>query len=223
MIYPYTSPFILTDQIYADYGGHLDNSTSKQRDASFFIAERQVSQYLETYLMPTTITGTYLFRYTDKFLTLDNTYVNQVVKTSFLDTQESVYWSQLGTANVYVSLRDAEYGLVDIHYVLGNCNGCAVSGYPYKVQEVYNAGFSSATSYQADILLALTTYADIILNEIIGYGNETSGDAGVQKFSNQGYNEERFALINSSFGNSPRSLFIRKLLKARTRPRSIRL
>jgi hypothetical protein len=221
MIYAYNSPIILTDELYSAFGGHTDNSTDRQRKAAYFIAERQMSDDLETYLLPTIVTGTYLYRSTDKFLTLDNTYVTKIIKTSFLDTEEKVYWSQLGTANLYISLRDGERGLVDIHYILGSCN-CSVS-YPYQVQEVYEAGLSSGTSFRDDILLGLTTYADIILNEIIGYGNESSGDIGVQKYDNQQYSEERVKLLRTSFGTSARAQFVLKLIEKHRRKRFVSL
>jgi hypothetical protein len=221
--YVYSSPIILTDELFSAYGGHTDNTSDGQRKAAYWIAERTLSEDLETYLLPTIVTGTYLYNPLDKFLVLDHTRVTRVIKTSFIDTEEAVYWSQLGTDNVYLSLRDGERGLVDIHWVLGNCNCSSHSRFPYKIQEVYEAGFSSGTSYRADILLALTTYADIILNEIIGYGNESPGDIGVQNFSNQQYTEERVKLTKTAFGSSARAQFIKTQIEKHRRKRHVGL
>ena len=82
----------------------------------------------------------------------------------------------------------------------------------YNVQIVYTAGLPSGTSFRSDVLLALTTYADIVINEITGYGNEAPGDIGVQDFSNQQYRESRVQLLRTQFGTSARAQFASKLL-----------
>ena len=209
MIYPYSTPIILTDDIYVAYGGHTGSSVVAQRAGAYWIAERTLSSDLETFLLPTIITGTYLYNPLDKFLILDHTYIQRVIRTRFLDTEETAYWSQAGTDNLYLSLRDDERGLVDIHWVLGSCS--AHTMIPYKIEEVYEAGLPTGTANNPDILLALTTYADIVLNEIIGYGNEAPGDIGVQQFSNQQYMETRVRLVQTAFGSSARAQFIKKL------------
>ena len=222
-IYAYSTPIILTDEIYSDYGGQLDNTTDSQRDAAYLISEMQLSSELETYLLPTIVTGTYLYNPLDKFLILEHSHVQRIIRTRFIDIEEYTYWSQAGTDNIYLSLRDGERGLVDIHSILGNysCNHSYM--YPYKIEEVYEAGLPTGTANKPDILLALTTYANIVLNEIIGYGNESSGDIGVQQFSNQNYSEARVKLLRTSFGTSARSQFVKKLIGKYIRKRWIQL
>lgn len=222
-LYPYSSAIIMTDAIFSDYGGHLGVSTVPQRNAVYWIAERTLSDDLETFLLPTIVTGTYLFKPTNPFLVLDHTYVSKVIMTRFYDTEEKVYWSQAGTANVYLSLRDDERGLVDIHWLLGNCNCTQHSRFPYKIQETYEAGLPTGTANHPDILLALTTYSDIILNEIIGYGNESAGDIGVQQFTNQQYAEQRVPLIKTTFGSSARAQFIKQQIAKYERKRFVYL
>jgi len=221
--YAYSTPIILTDEIYSDYGGQLDNTTDSQRDAAYLISEMQLSSELETYLLPTIVTGTYLYNPLDKFLILEHSHVQRIIRTRFIDIEEYAYWSQAGTDNIYLSLRDSERGLVDIHSILGNysCNHSYM--YPYKIEEVYEAGLPTGTANKPDILLALTTYANIVLNEIIGYGNESSGDIGVQQYSNQNYSEARVKLLRTSFGTSARAQFIKKLIGKYIRKRWIQL
>ena len=221
--YAYSTPIILTDEIYSDYGGQLDNTTDSQRDAAYLISEMQLSSELETYLLPTIVTGTYLYNPLDKFLILEHSHVQRIIRTRFIDIEEYAYWSQAGTDNIYLSLRDSERGLVDIHSILGNysCNHSYM--YPYKIEEVYEAGLPTGTANKPDILLALTTYANIVLNEIIGYGNESSGDIGVQQFSNQNYSEARVKLLRTSFGTSARAQFVKKLIGKYIRKRWIQL
>jgi hypothetical protein len=217
-LYPFNNPIVLTDVLFMAYGGHGAIGSSAQKAAAYLIAEMAVTEDLSTLLLPTTVTGT--FSYSPTILT-DYAYVNYLSKVTFLDFDKEEYWSQSGASNVYYALRDDTYGIVDIDYLSGNC-GCHNSGeHPYQVQIVYNCGLHSGTSFRADILLALTTYADIILNEIIGYGNEAPGDIGVQDFQNQQYRESRVRLFRTSFGSSPRAHFASNLLQKYRKPRYV--
>lgn len=205
--YPFSSPVVLTDVLFVQYGGHTGNSVQAQRTAAYHIAEKAVTEDVGTYLKPVTVTGTFSYDQTCP-IRLEHAYINSVNAVFFFNIEEDMYWSVTGTGNCYVSLRNSDYGLVDLHQLMHGC-GC---GSPYKVQVSYNAGFSSGTAYQPDVLLALTTYADIILNEIIGYGNEAPGDIGVQSFSNQSYSENRISLMHTVYGDSARAQFAHKLL-----------
>ena len=118
-----------------------------------------------------------------------------------------------GTANDDVTLLSDEYGTAII--------GCSI--YPFKAEFTYEAGLPSGTSYHPDILLGLTTYADIILNEIIGYGNEAPGDIGVQNYKNQQYTESRVELIRTTFGTSARAQFVHKLFTKLRKHRQVGL
>lgn len=205
----------MTDDIFQSYGGLLVNTLDEQRNAAYLIAEMALYQDLETFLIPTNVTGTYALtkdRIFGNFM-LDNSYVNQVHWVRFYDFEQDIYHTVSGTSNVYVALRDAKYGILDINYFLGRCN-CyhGNSGYPYQVEVAYNAGFSTGTSYSPDILLSLTTYSQIILNEIMGFGNEAPGDIGVKNYQNQSYRESRVALLRTVYGSSAKAQFIHKLL-----------
>ena len=210
MLYPYQEKIILTDTIFGIYGGQSTLGTPVQRDAAYFVAEMAATDDLDTFLLPTTVTGSYSF---SPRLILDHGHINSISVIRFIDTKEDIYYTITGTANIYASIKNVERGVLDIHYWLGNCN-CHNSArpFPYEVQVVYNAGFSSGTSYQPNVLLALTTYADIVLNEIMGYGNEAPGDVRVNQYSNQQYSEIR-TLKNTVFGGSPRANFASRLLQ----------
>lgn len=212
-VYPHSIPIILKDADYIAYGGHTGTTTNAQRQAAYLIAEKAASEELNTLLLPTIVTGTYLYNRIFPFVTLDHTHVHRVIKTTFIDIEEDRYWTKAGTANEYVSLRNGERGQVDIHYLVGNCSHCyGAWEFPYQVEIVYEAGLPTGVANQADMLLALTTYADIVVNEIIGYGNEAPGDIGVQSFKNQEYSESRVALLRSSFGTSARAQFAKNLI-----------
>lgn len=212
MFYPYYAPIILTDDLFQKFGGILGETLPEVRQVSYQLAEQLVSEDLDTYLLPTTVTGTYHYR---PRVTLDHTYVSRVQIIRFYDEEERLYWTVTGTANVYASLvGNGDYGQVDLHQVMANCVGCWTPTWrlPEKIQVVYDTGLSSGTSYQPQVLLALTLASKIILNEIVGFGNESTGDIGVQSFSNQGYSERRVGLIRTVYGTSAQAQLIHKLL-----------
>lgn len=207
-LYPLTAPIILNDVIYEEYGGNLDTCTPLQRQAAYLIAEKEVSEMLETFLLPVTVTGTYSYA---PLLMLDHSYIITVNRVEFIEFDGDVYWSQDGVNNDYIAIRDDSYGLVDINYLSGYCHCHTAGEYPYRVRVSYTAGFPTGTASQADFLLGLTTYAQIILNEIIGFGNEAPGDIGVQNFKNQEYSEQRVGLFKTALGSSPKAHFANRI------------
>ena len=201
--YPYSSPIVLTDDIFILFGGHTGSSVAAQRTAAYFIAERVASDDIDTYFRPTIVTGTFVYAPTKSFI-LEQGYVNRIIETRFLDQNEDVYYSEAGIDNGHVRLLDDVRGEIEV-YLWG------YDSLPYKVQMVYETGLPSGTAWRPDVLLGLATYADIILNEIQGYGNESPGDIGVQDFKNQQYYEKRVGLIRTTFGTSARAQFVHGL------------
>lgn len=205
--YPYTSPIILTDAIFTAYNdGLLTGSNLKQ--IGYWLAEEAVSRDLDTFLLPTVVTGTYPY---SPSLLLDNAYVNQIYVVRYLDSLDRIYYTASGTYNYFTRLGDREYGVLDMVMVGAGCGTCG-GAYPYRVQVVYNAGLSSGTSYRPNVLLALTQATSLFINEMQGWGNEGVGNIGITRFSNQNYSEQRMAMINTVYGNSAKSQFIHKQL-----------
>lgn len=213
-LYPFTSPIILTDAIFLSYGGLTGSSVDAQRTASYFIAEQMVSEDLSTLLLPTTVTGTFMFKPLDNYI-LDYGYVNQVIQVDFLDYEENSFFTA-DTPSLYSSLLNAEYGTLRLNSYCGSC--CA-----NKVRVVYNAGLPSGTSFRSNVLLALTTMSQIFLNEIIGYGNETTGDVGIEAYKNQQYYEKRKFLLRTTFGSSAKAQLVWKLLSPLRKYRQVGL
>lgn len=213
--YPLNSAIILNDTIFTAYGGHPDSSSPAQRQAAYLMAEMAATRDISTLLLPVTITGTYTFNpiLMQRGLLLDYGYVSRVFTTSFVQFDGTVYWSQTGTNNNYVSIQSEDFGIVDINYLVGQC-GCWTYGstFPYRIQVVYEAGLPTGTATKPDILMALTIYADLMLQEMIGYGNEAPGDVGVQEYSNQDYREKRVGLLRTTFGTSARANLAHRLL-----------
>lgn len=221
-IYPYSSPIIMTNDIFQAYGGILGASTPAQREVAFSVAEEFATDDIGTFLLPTIVTGTYFFQ--DSQIITDYGYVNQVILVRFLDTKENIYYSVSGTANVYVSLLDDTRGVVDIHQIFGNCQCVsAYHPYPYKVQIVYEAGLPTGTASTPRILLALTQASDMVLNQIEMFGNEADGLVGLDQFKNQDYSEVRHSLKETVFGSSARAQFISNLLSRLRKHRFVRI
>lgn len=213
-LYPFTTPVVMTDDAFQAYGGSLANTSDEQRNSAYFIAEMAATEDVGTLLIPTNVTGSYPpENFLRKDFLLDYTYVNQICWVRFHDFEERVYYTVTGTANVYAGLRNPKYGILDINYFFSNCH-CPTRGLypPYQIEVAYNAGMPTGTSFNPNFLLALTTYSQIILNEIIGWGNEAPGDIGVQNYQNQSYRESRIGLLRTAFGTSAEANFAHKLL-----------
>jgi hypothetical protein len=209
MQYPYANSILMDDNTFQKYGGLLADSMPEMRQAAYQIAEMFVSEDLDTFLLPTTVTGSY--NYSPRLL-LEHTYVTQVHELQFFDLSNTLYWTVAGTGNVYASLRNnGDYGIVDLHQTLSHCGGCGTS-FPYRISCSYTAGLSSGTSSQPSVLMALTMVSKIMLNEMIGFGNEAPGDIGVQSYSNQNYRENRVSLLRTSYGTSAQAQLVHKLL-----------
>ena len=220
--YPYDSNVIITDAIYTAYGGDITIASQAQRNAAYWMAEEKASEDLETFLLPTIVTGTFLYR--PGLIILDHSHVNYVSMVRFLDFEGDVYFTATGTTNVYFNLYNDERGLLDVAQLVATCNcNTSLRPSPYKLQVVYQAGLPSGTSFRPDILLALTTYSTIILNEIIGYGNESVGDIGVAEYRNQEYSERRKGMINTTFGSSAKANFAYRMLTRLRKRRHVSL
>jgi len=214
--YPYSSPIILTDTIFTAYtDGLLTGSSLKQ--TAYWLAEEAVSRDLNTFLLPTTVTGTYQYA---PYIMLDHAYINQIFVVRFMDDLNQVYWTASGSYNHYTRLYSDTYGVVDLDYVRTTCSSCG-GAYPYQVQIAYQAGLPSGTSYRPNVLLALTQAATLFINELQGYGNEGVGNVGIIRFSNQEYSETRMGMINTVYGNSPKSQFIHKQLSGLRKRRHV--
>jgi hypothetical protein len=224
MIYPYSSPIIMTNDIFQAYGGVLDGSTPALREIAYVVAEQFVTDDIGTFLLPTIVTGTQVYDSRHSPYITEYSYVSRIILVRFLDTQERVYYSISGTANVYASLRNDTYGIVDIHNIFGNCQ-CATSlqPFPYQVQIVYEAGLPTGTANNPKNLLALTTVSDMVLNQIEGFGNEADGLVGLDEFKNQDYSEKRHQLKETVYGSSARAQFVSNLLVGLRKHRYVRL
>lgn len=217
--YLYNTPQILTDSLFLLYGGQTGTSSSAQREVAYVMAEEQMVEYLQSYLTPTIVTGTYLWRGKNP-LELDYGWIISVGRVSI----NSVDWldgCSVETVTGCHAVRSAQYGYLDVSYLIA-CGGCSpIVGYPpYNIQVAYTSGLATGTYTSARMLQALTLAAQINLNEIdVSLSNESTGDVGIEFFINQRYHEKRTKGITTVFGNSAMAQRIARLVRGlRARP-----
>lgn len=206
MEYPYNAAFILDDVGFLAYGGIVGSSTANQRKAAYYVAEREMTEHIGTFLKPTIVTGTY-FWYTADPLELEYGYVRSVNGVILKDAENIIYTYTPSDIGKYVLLRNWKAGYIDIILTPAGWT-CCNPIFPYTLEVSWNCGLLTGSSLAPDMLMALTMVAQINLNEIVSDGtliNEGIGDIGVQEFSNQFYHEIRTKLGHSVFGNSAKA------------------
>jgi hypothetical protein len=220
--YPYNTPQILTDQIFLLHGGLTGTSSVGLRQIAYTMAEEQMTDYLSSFLVPTTVTGTYLWRGQNP-LELDHGHLILIrsVKVNSVDNSSSCESNSTEACSI---IRNEKYGYIDVWKLL-SCGGCSgVVANPYSITVAYESGLptgtSSSPSNQPTFLQALVLAAQINLNELdVALANESIADIGLKSFSSQRYSEIRMTLSHSAFGNSPVANRISRLVrKLRGRP-----
>ena len=217
--YLYNTPQVLTDEIFILYGGQSGTSSPAQREIAYTLAEEQMVEYINSYITPTTVTGTYLWRGKNP-LELDYGWVISVGQVGINSVDASRGCLVESHTGCY-AIRNAQYGYLDVAYLL-NCGGCGsiVGLPPYNIQVSYTSGLSTGAYTSKSMLMALTLAAQINLNEIdVSLSNESIADAGIEFFINQRYHEKRIKGINTAFGNSAmanRVALLAKKFRAKT-------
>ncbi len=213
LIYPYTVPLILTDDIYVEYGGQTGSSTPAQRQNAFLIAEQRATKYIGTFLLPTIVTGTYPYN-SSNFIVTDYGYVHQILSAKVLSLQGSTSCTlkeDSGCAYIF----DDTYAYLNYSCIQSTCN-CAQWQSPYQYQIAYQAGLPTGTANQPGILQALTIVANIGLSQVAG-GCGSDGDVGITEWSSMDYKEKRKDWPVTSLGRSAKAGYAADLIKATIR------
>lgn len=209
--YPYNTPVVMTDAIFSLYGGQSGTSSAEQRQIAYLMAEEQMTEYLHSFLVPTTITGSYFWAGGNP-LRLEYGHILGVVQVSVSGQGNSCTIETV--TGCHMVRGNGEYGLIDV-YALSNCQGWrSILGLPYTVEVVYESGLSTGTSNGPMMLQALTMAAQINLNEIdVSLSNEGTADIGITDFTNQKYSEKRMQMLHTVFGNSAVAQRIARLVR----------
>ena len=203
-IYPYSAPIILTDEIFGAFGGQMDASSEIARKAAYMAAEKQATNHVGTFLLPTIVTGTFAW-VGNGWIPTDFGYVHRILKATLIYGDNNCEISEeVGCGRI----MDDTFGYISIECLTSHCNCGDLSTYPYQVQIVYEAGLPTGTASQGDFLAGLAIAAQINLNEMIfPQANESAGDVGVTSFSELGYTETRktSSMKRTAFGSSARA------------------
>lgn len=212
-IYPINTVQIMSDNVFLSYGHSLDDYTTLQRNAAYFIAEENLSLHLGTLLVPTLITGT-LYPYLNGMAVLEWGYVGQVYGLLVSDN----YGNSQMLTDISYGLIDSDNGFFDTRAAVASflgwsaCTPCP-GWHIDKYELVYQAGLPTGISMRPNMLMALTILSDIALKEMSELGlNEGVGDIGINSFSTAGYTESRVDLIRTALGTSARANYARKLV-----------
>lgn len=225
VIYPFSTPIILNDTIYSQYGGLGTGSfTSFQLQSSYWVAEKRVSEYIGTLLLPTNVTGTFVYQGKRRIPT-DYGYVQQLYNVTVL-TQQGFATCDLQSNDGCGYIFEDTFGYIDFKQLSSICGFAywgypfspyAATRYPYQIQISYQAGLPTGVATMPSMLEAMTILAQIDLNEKDPgrvQTNETTGDVGVQQFRSLDYFEKRaeHALVKSALGNSARAQYAKSLI-----------
>jgi hypothetical protein len=214
-----TAPAILTESIFVQYGGTTGTATSAQIQAALAMAEGLAAQEIGTFPSPTTVTGTYSWPPQGQPLKLEH---DRLVSVSSVT---AIHEAGCDCADDAVELEgcawilDADNGVVDLRQcgnaVQAQCAGCSCSGFPYQVRVVYTAGLPAGAASDPRLLMGLVTGADLMLQQMTDPAGAEGGpgDPGVQRYSTQGYSEERTKLKETAFGSSARANYAAKMLR----------
>jgi len=215
------APVVVTDMIFVAYGGHTGTATALQRQAAYAIAEGQAAQEIGTFLLPTTITGTYSWPPMGQPLKLEHDRLINVAGVT------AIHEAGCDCADDSVEiagcawLLDAGNGVVDLracgNTLKASCAGCGCAGemgMPKQVRIVYTAGLPATAAADPRLLLGLVVAADLALEQIIDPSGAEGGmgDPGVNSFSTQGYSETRRPLAMTAFGASARANYAARML-----------
>ncbi len=216
-LYNHLSPVILDDAMFFGYVPTCVNSgTSQQRDAAYLIAEQEMMQHLQTFLLPTRVTGSFTWNNIPEIYRLPYDYViaiPQVVAKSL----DCLCCCDLSDNPACAMIREG-WGLIDVIVTSAffcRCCGSAPGTF-YQVEVTVDAGLPTGTAaLDTSLHLALALAAQVALNEIVDPGaNEGGpGDPGVQAHGMFGYSETRVPLQPSVFGQTPISNYIVRLVR----------
>lgn len=215
--YYHLAPVILDDDLYIRYGGRTGTSTIAQRLAAYQIAEAQMIRELNTFLLPTTVTGTWQYSpYLPPRLELPYHHMISVDAVTFL-SQESLCSCDIAEDAGCAFIADSTFGYVDVRRLTSTYLGCGCTlEIPYQVRIAFTAGLPTGTAANdAALQLALTMVAELNLLEVIDPAalEGGPGDPGIREYVSMGYGEKRMPMAATVFGSSARANKAKQLVQ----------
>lgn len=212
-VYPRNHAIILSDELFQEYGGQVGQSLPVHRNAAYLLAEKQMSDYIGTLLLPITVTGSVAYDPNKAIISTEYGYVSEIHNIRVLNAQRQELWNISG-AYAYSYIADDTYGYLRYRDTRSHFSNCYYgTGTPHYLEYVYTAGLPTGTATQPGIILGLVMAAQISLNEMVfPFSNEGVGDVGIEEFSSLQYREKRKPWKNTSFGSSARAAKIAQLV-----------
>lgn len=204
------TPNTLTIPLFVTYGGQPGAYSAAQQNIAITQAELMVENYLSTYLVSTTVTGSFPWpmQTYDWRMRVGCNYLISIgsVVPQIEDNNTSVYLTGTG----YAFIRDFNTGVIDLRV---NTLACNAVGAAYMVQLVYTAGLNMPND--PNLLLVLTLLTQWYLTAMFDGDNfgGGQGDPAVISWSSLDYSQSGQKLLDTFFGSSPMANMITRLLK----------
>ena len=228
------SPVILTDSMFlgGDYITPLYTGTAAQRQVAYLAAEQAVIQAIESPLLPTAITGTWMW---PGLSGGDQTIVMPHRRIQSVEMVRVLYGGGTGSCGLQTEagcfrVRDDQYGYLDLYCVGNMARAACQCGLTdiYQVQVAYTAGLPTGiAALDTSLHLALCMAAEEKLNEIIDPGANPGGQGapGIESYSSLGYSEKfnPKSLMMTPMGASARMNQAKKLIRHLMKKRTLRM
>lgn len=221
------APVILTDAMFFEnVPTCLLTGTATQRQNAYGIAERQMIRELDTPLLPTQLTGTYMwpFRYP---LALEFSRIRSIDRVRGLALDDGCS-CDLTAYDGCASIRSDTYGYIDprlTDVAIRTLCGCS-PGVMYQVEVVFTSGLPTGVAAQDSSLhLGLSLAAMQALREIIDPGSNEGGPGapGIESWSADRYSETRVKPRRTPFGHNALGTYISDLVRHLRKDRALAL
>lgn len=226
------APVILTDALYflnvpADQS--FCTGTAVQRQVAYLAAEQLIIQEIGAPLLPTVITGTWMWPelHASNTIVLPHKWLSSVGRVNVLYGGGTGVCGLQSTEGCF-RIRD-EIGYIDTHCVANACSSQCGGGIAdlYQVQITYTAGLPTGiAASDTSLHMALSIVAEEVLKEIVDPGANPGGPGapGVTNWSSLGYSEtpNPASLLMTAMGASGRMNFAARLIKHLKRKKALR-
>lgn len=218
-----TGTAVLNDVIFRDYGGAVDAATAAQRRVAYMIAEQFAMEEIGTFLVPTTVTGTFVWPIQGSYFQLPYQRVSAVTSITTIHDAGCDCADDAVELSGCAWIMDGDNGVIDLrecgNTIQASCAGCscgAGGAEPMQFRAVYTAGIPAGVMAASPAaLMGLVTAADLALEQIVDPAGAEGGpgDPMVTQYSDTGYSETREGLRMTAFGGSPKANFAARMLE----------
>lgn len=223
--YYHLAPVILTDTLFFNHEpGCLITGSLLQRQTAFLIAEQQMMRELSTFLLPTTVTGTFMWPFGES-LVLPHDHLHSIDSVVGLSADQGCS-CELTEYDACAFLRDS-LGYIDARLTeaawIRGCS-CAQANL-YQIRVAYTAGLpTGVAANDLGLHQGLADAAAIALNEIVDKGSNEGGPGapGLVSWSADRYSETRVAPKKTAFGETAQGTYIANLVRHLRRFRALR-